>query len=257
MLLVEKKRESSNGSDAGYHQLWFVSERRVKHGNGGRSPDQENERVPSLVPELQSGHRLRPELRRAIHHDLVAEQANFGVALDIDGFVFAQFGLGGDEQRAVVYVVRPSSVRLGEGRGGVAGEENEIAPKAFGVHVHAVADALVEVQFDHVAGPRFEQERTERTENSFSVSSVCSCCICLRSGPVHWPGGYTRAGAGQQAFRGKSNAGRIGTLPADCKPSSARSCCARREAPKSIRRKEFMSIARLKPTPCTQTAARA
>src|SRR5438132_11152656 len=27
--------------------------------------------------------------RRAVHHDLIAEQANLGVALDIDGFVFA------------------------------------------------------------------------------------------------------------------------------------------------------------------------
>jgi hypothetical protein len=70
---------------------------------------------------------------------------------------------------AVVYV----------GRGGIAGEEDEIAPKAFGVgvDVHSVADALVEVQFDHAAGPGFEQEGTERTEILLpvSVSSVCSC----------------------------------------------------------------------------------
>src|SRR6266568_4848540 len=65
MLLVEKKRESSNGSDAGHHQFWFVSERRVKDGNGGCSPEQENERVQSPVLELQGGHRLRSELRRA------------------------------------------------------------------------------------------------------------------------------------------------------------------------------------------------
>src|SRR5205823_2819419 len=71
-----------------------------------------------------SGARLTLS-RRAVHYDFIAEQANLGVALDIDGFVFAQFGFGGDEQRAVVYV----------GRGGVAGEEDEIAPKAFGVGV--------------------------------------------------------------------------------------------------------------------------
>src|SRR6266481_2685586 len=59
----------------------------------------------------------------AVHHDFIAEQTNLGVALDIDGFVFAQFGFGGDEQGSVIYV----------GRGGVAGEEDEIAPKAFGV----------------------------------------------------------------------------------------------------------------------------
>ena len=39
---------------------------------------------------------------RAVHHDLIAEQTNLGVALDIDGFVFAQFGFGGDEQGVVV-----------------------------------------------------------------------------------------------------------------------------------------------------------
>src|SRR3989442_10199842 len=44
------------------------------------------------------------------------------------------------------------SMYINVGRGGVAGEEDEIASKAFGVHVHAVADAFVEVQFDHAAG---------------------------------------------------------------------------------------------------------
>src|SRR6266705_5612495 len=104
--------------------------------------------------------------RRAVHHNLIAEQANLGVALDIDGFVFAQFGFGGDEQGSVIYVWA----------GGVAGEEDEIGVAvALGVDVHAVADALVEVQFDHAAGPGFGQEETERTEIFFSVSSVCSC----------------------------------------------------------------------------------
>jgi len=54
--------------------------------------------------------------RRALYHDLIAEQANLGVALDVDGFVFAQFGFGGDEQRSVIYVRA----------GGVAGKEDEI-----------------------------------------------------------------------------------------------------------------------------------
>src|SRR6266567_4303421 len=35
---------------------------------------------------------LELHLRCAVHNDLVAEQTNLGVALDIDGFVFAQFG---------------------------------------------------------------------------------------------------------------------------------------------------------------------
>src|SRR6266702_291610 len=106
--------------------------------------------------------------RSAVYHDFIAEQANLGVALDIDGFVFAQFGFGGDEQGAVIYVRT----------GGVAGEEDEIGVAvALGVDVHALADALVEVQFDHAAGPGFEQEETEGTEIliSTSVSSVCSC----------------------------------------------------------------------------------
>ncbi len=32
---------------------------------------------------------------RAVYHDLIAEQTNLGVALDIDGFIVAQFGFGG------------------------------------------------------------------------------------------------------------------------------------------------------------------
>ena len=31
--------------------------------------------------------------RCTVHHDLVAEQANFGVALDIHAFALAQFGM--------------------------------------------------------------------------------------------------------------------------------------------------------------------
>src|SRR2546429_9458268 len=85
-------------------------------------------------------------LRRTVHHDLIAEQADLGVAQDINGFVFAQFGFAEGEQGAVRNV----------GRGGVAGEEDEIRV---------------------AVGPGFEQEETERTEIlfSFSVSSVCSC----------------------------------------------------------------------------------
>src|SRR6266705_4829349 len=57
-----------------------------------------------------------PPSRRTIHHDLIAEQADLGVAQDIDGFVFSQFGFGGEEQRAGVNV----------GRLGVAGQEAEV-----------------------------------------------------------------------------------------------------------------------------------
>ena len=48
---------------------------------------------------------------RAVYHDLIAEQANLGVALDIDGFVFAQFGFGGDEQGASRAVALGAAVR--------------------------------------------------------------------------------------------------------------------------------------------------
>ena len=49
-------------------------------------------------------------LGRAVHHDFIAEQTNLGVALDIDGFVFAQpareslseFGFADGEQGARV-----------------------------------------------------------------------------------------------------------------------------------------------------------
>src|SRR5260370_15419119 len=49
--------------------------------------------------------------------------------------------------------------------------------KWLGVEVHAVGDALVEVQLDHAARIGFRHEVTEVTEISFScsVTSVCSC----------------------------------------------------------------------------------
>ena len=84
--------------------------------------------------------------RRALYHAFIAEQANLRVALDIDGFVL------------------PSAAKAMEGRQlsvqgppssdfGAASEEGEIGfVAALGVDVHAVADALVEVQFDHAAG---------------------------------------------------------------------------------------------------------
>src|SRR5438445_9289945 len=112
-------------------------------------------RVPTIIGNRASRdvqriqRRMTGCSRRAVPHDPVAEQANLGVASDIDGFVFAQFGFGGDEQGSVIYVRA----------GGVAGEEDEI-----GVAV----------------APGFEQEGTERTEISFSVTSVCSCWFCLR-----------------------------------------------------------------------------
>jgi len=62
--------------------------------------------------------------RPAVHDDFIAEQANLGVALDIDGFVFAQpareslseFRFAGDESRRVGIFYA--------GRGGIAGEES-------------------------------------------------------------------------------------------------------------------------------------
>src|SRR5436190_7515341 len=65
-----------------------------------------------------------------------------------------------------------------EAYGRMMRNEDEIGVAvALGVDVHPVADALVEVQFDHAAEPGFEQEETEGTEIFFSlsVSSVCSC----------------------------------------------------------------------------------
>jgi len=53
----------------------------------------------------QSVERTGAELSwRTVYHDLIAEQANLGVALDIDGFAFAWLGFGGDEQGAVINV---------------------------------------------------------------------------------------------------------------------------------------------------------
>ena len=46
----------------------------------------------------QGGQKLS---RRAVDHDLIAEQANLLVVQDIHGFVFAQFGLAGGEQGSV------------------------------------------------------------------------------------------------------------------------------------------------------------
>jgi hypothetical protein len=93
--------------------------------------------------------------------------------LDIDGFVFAPSAAKAMEGRQLSVEGPPSSDF------GAASEEDEIGVAvALGVDPagrDAVADALVEVQFDHAAGPGFEQEGTERTENSFSVSSVLSC----------------------------------------------------------------------------------
>jgi hypothetical protein len=51
------------------------------------------------------------ESRRTVYHDLIAEQPNLGVALDIDGIVFTEFGFGGDEQWAVVYIYRERRCR--------------------------------------------------------------------------------------------------------------------------------------------------
>ena len=68
--------------------------------------------------------------RLAVYNDLITEQANFGIALDIHAFVFAQFGFAGGEQGAVVHV----------GWNGVAGQEGEVGFVAtLAVEVHAVA----------------------------------------------------------------------------------------------------------------------
>ena len=53
-------------------------------------------------------------LRGGGDDEFVAEVADLGVAQDVDGAVFADFGFAGDEQRAVIDV----------GRGGVAGQED-------------------------------------------------------------------------------------------------------------------------------------
>ncbi len=41
---------------------------------------------------------------RTVYHDLIAEQADLRVVRDVHVLVFAQFGFGGEEQGAVVYV---------------------------------------------------------------------------------------------------------------------------------------------------------
>ena len=64
--------------------------------------------------------------RRAVNGDFVAELADFDVADDEDGFVFAYFGFVGDKQWAVVHLGRPAFVRLRRGKRGVAGEEFEV-----------------------------------------------------------------------------------------------------------------------------------
>ena len=82
--------------------------------------------------------------RRAVDGDFVAELADFHVADDEDGFVFAQFGFAGDEHGAVVHV----------GRHGVAGEKFEVGVAvAAAVDVHAFAVGEVEVYLDYAAGP--------------------------------------------------------------------------------------------------------
>src|SRR5438477_13082233 len=79
---------------------------------------------------------------RAVDGDFVAELADFDVADDEDGFVFAQLRFAGDQQRAVIYV----------GWRGVAGQEFEVGVAvAAAVDVHAFAVGEVEVYFDHAA----------------------------------------------------------------------------------------------------------
>src|SRR6266566_4244757 len=103
--------------------------------------------------------------RRAIHCDFVAELADFDIADDEDGFVFAQFGFAGDKSRRVgiVHVGRRGVAGPPSSDSGAASQEFEvgvavaaaIAPKAFGVHVDAFAVGEVEVYFDHAAFLRF------------------------------------------------------------------------------------------------------
>ena len=168
-------------------------------------------RLPYVAQSSRSLHQ-----RRAVDGDFVAELADFDVADDEDGFVFAYFGFVGDKQRTVIYVSRR----------GVAGQEFEVrVAVAAAVDVDAFAVGEVEVYFDHAAffvfagdvgfegadiggvfgaddaeqvavrDPGFEQEETERTEIS---SSVCSCSIRRRW--MVWPRGgklrpYGRVGA--------------------------------------------------------------
>src|SRR5437773_563333 len=98
----------------------------------------------------------------------------------MDGFVFAQFGFGGDEQESVIYVWA----------GGVPGEEDEICVAvALGVDVHAVADALVEVQFDH-AVPPCGINAGKSGFGGGQVGGVLRALDSVISGPLHWPGDY-------------------------------------------------------------------
>jgi len=81
--------------------------------------------------------------------------------LDIDGFVFAPSSAEPTEGRQAMLSIGPPSSDFG-----AASEEDEIGVAvALGVDVHAVADALVEVQFDHAAGP--DLNRRERREQRF------------------------------------------------------------------------------------------
>jgi hypothetical protein len=56
---------------------------------------------PINSEKVHSGHRDGTESsRRAVYHDLVAEQTDFLVVQDLDGFVFAQLGFGRDNAPA-------------------------------------------------------------------------------------------------------------------------------------------------------------
>ena len=111
-------------------------------------------------------------LRRTVHHDLIAEQANLGVALDIDGFVFAEFGSGGDEQGAVVYVSVDVNAPVVDGNGKPVGSHGRL--EGTDGRMVLVSGLRVGTR-GGVVGAGFEQEQSEGTENSFSVSSVFSC----------------------------------------------------------------------------------
>jgi len=92
--------------------------------------------------------------------------------LDIDGFVFAEFGSGGDEQGAVVYVSVDVNAPVVDGNGKPVGSHGRL--EGTDGRMVLVSGLRVGTR-GGVVGAGFEQEQSEGTENSFSVSSVFSC----------------------------------------------------------------------------------
>ena len=69
--------------------------------------------------------------RCTVHHDLVAEQANFGVALDIHAFALAQFGMNWQAAPITAHT-NASGIRM------IESPTNQIAPTAIASCVCAI-----------------------------------------------------------------------------------------------------------------------